>query len=80
MRILTVAITLGLLAGSQSASAQEAMPQGPNPKAPPSPPSQTYNAEERDAAAAASQKKADALAAARDRKIRRLSRSICSGC
>jgi hypothetical protein len=79
MRILTVAITLVLLAGSQ-VSAQETMSQEPNPKAPPSPPSQTYNAEERDAAAAASQKKADALAAARDRKIKQLSRSICSGC
>jgi hypothetical protein len=80
MRILTVAVTLGLLAGSQSVSAQEKIPQAPSLKAPPSPPSQTYNAEKSDAAAAASQKKAEALAAARDRKIRQLSRSICRGC
>ena len=77
MRILTVAITLALLVGSQSVSAQEKTPQGANPK---SPPSKVYTAEESAAVSAASRKKAEALEQARDRKIRRLSRSICSSC
>ena len=77
MRILTVAITLAVLVGSQSVSAQEKTSQGQNAKAPPS---KVYSAEESTAAADASRKKAEAAEQARDRKIRRLSRSICSGC
>ncbi len=77
MRILTVAITLALLVGSQSVSAQEKNPQGQNAKAPPS---KVYNAEESATAAAASRKKSEAMEQARERKIRRLSRSICNGC
>ena len=77
MRIMTVAITLALLVGSQSASAQEKTPQGQTSKAVPS---KVYNAEESAAASEAFRKKAEAQEQARDRKIRRLSRSICSGC
>jgi hypothetical protein len=77
MRILTVAITLALLVGSQSVSAQEKTPQGQNAKAPPS---KVYNAEESAASADAFRKKSEALEQARERKIRRLSRSICSSC
>jgi hypothetical protein len=77
MRILTVAITLALLVGSQSVSAQEKTPQGQTPKAPSS---KVYNAEESAAAADAFRKKSEAQEQARDRKIRRLSRSICNGC
>jgi hypothetical protein len=77
MRILAIAVTLGLLVGSQSASAQEKTPQGRNAKAPPS---KVYNAEESAASADAFRKKSEALEQARERKIRRLSRSICSGC
>ena len=77
MRIMTVAITLGLLVGSQAVSAQEKTPQGQTPKAPPT---KVYSAEESAAVSEASRKKAEAQEQARDRKIRRLSRSICNGC
>jgi hypothetical protein len=77
MRIMTVTITLALLIGSQSVSAQEKAPQGQTPKAPSS---KVYNAEESAASADAFRKKSEALEEARERKIRRLSRSICSGC
>ena len=77
MRILTVAITLALLVGSQSVSAQEKTPQGRNAKAPPS---KVYNAEESAASADAFRKKSEAHEQVRERKIRRLSRSICNGC
>ena len=77
MRVMTVAITLAFLVGSQSVSAQDKTPQGQAPKVPPS---KVYTAEESAAVSAASRKKAEALEQARDRKIRRLSRSICNGC
>ena len=77
MRMMTLAITLALFAGSQSLSAQDKLPQGQTSKAPPS---KVYSAEESAAVSDASRKKAEALEQARDRKIRRLSRSICSGC
>jgi hypothetical protein len=77
MRMMTVAITLALFAGSQSVSAQDKTPEAQAPKAPPS---KVYTAEESAAVSDASRKKAEALEQARDQKIRRLSRSICSGC
>ena len=77
MRMMTVAITLALFAGSQSVSAQDKTPQAQAPK---TPPSKVNTAEESAAVSDASRKKAEALEQARDRKIRRLSRSICSGC
>jgi hypothetical protein len=77
MRMMTVAITLALFAGSQSVSAQDKTPQAQPTKAPPT---KVYNAEESAAVSDASRKKAEALEQARDRKIRRLSRSICNGC
>lgn len=77
MRIMTVAITLALLISSQPVSAQEKTPQGQTPTAPSS---KVYSAEESAASADAFRKKAEAAEQARDRKIRRLSRSICSGC
>ena len=77
MRIMTVAITLALLVGSQSVSAQYKTPQEQTSEAPPS---KAYTAGESAAVSDASRKKAEALEQAHDRKIRRLSRSICSGC
>jgi hypothetical protein len=77
MRIMTVAITLSIFIGSQSVSAQEKTAQGQTPKAPSS---KVYSAEESAAASEAFRKKAEVAEQARDRKIRRLSRSICSGC
>ena len=77
MRIMTGAIALALLFGSQSVSAQEKTPQGQAPKASAS---RAYSAEESAAVSDASRKKAEVLEQARDRKIRRLSRSICKGC
>jgi hypothetical protein len=77
MRIMTVVITLGFLVGSQAVSAQEKTPQGKTPKASPS---KVYSTEESAAVSEALRKKAEAQEQARDRKIRRLSRSICNGC
>ena len=77
MRMMTVAITLALFVGLQTVAAQEKTPEVKTSKAPPS---KVYNAEESAAVSDASRKKAEALEQARDRKIRRLSRSICSGC
>ena len=77
MRMMTVGITLALFVGSQTVAAQEKTPQGQTPKASPS---KVYNAEESAAASEAFRKKAEAQEQARDRKIRRLSRSICNGC
>jgi hypothetical protein len=77
MRIMTGAIALALLFGSHSVSAQEKTPQGQAPKASPS---KVFTAEESATVSDASRKKAEVLEQARDRKIRRLSRSICSGC
>ena len=77
MRVMTVAMTLVFFVGSKSVSAQDKTPQGQTPKPPPS---KDYTAEESAAVSVASRKKAEALEQARDRKIRRLSRSICSGC
>lgn len=77
MRMMTVATTLALFVASQSVSAQDKAPQEQTPKAAPS---KVYNAEESAAVSDASRKKAEALEQARDRKIRRLARSICSGC
>jgi hypothetical protein len=77
MRILTIAATLGLLVGSPSLSAQEKTPQGQTPKAPPS---KVYSAEESAALSDASRKKAERLEQARDRKMKSISRGICTGC
>jgi hypothetical protein len=77
MRILTIAVTLGLLVGSQSVSAQEKIPQGQTPKAPPS---KIYSAEESAALSDASRQKAERLEQARDRKMKSISRGICNGC
>ena len=77
MRILTIAVTLGLLVGSHSASAQEKTPQGQTPKATPS---KVYSAEESAALADASRQKAERLERARDRKMKSISRGTCTGC
>ena len=77
MRMMGVAITLAVFVSSQEVSAQEKTPQGQTPKAPPA---KVYTSEESAAVSDASRKKAEALEQARDRKIRRLSRSICKGC
>ena len=76
MRILTIAVTLGLFVGSHSASAREKT-QGQTPKAPAS---KVYSAEESAALADASRNKAERLERARDRKMKSISRAICTGC
>ena len=77
MRIFTIAVTLGLLIVSQAAVAQGKTSQAPKPEAPTS---KAYNAEEASAASDAARKKSENLAKARDRRMKMLSRSICSGC
>jgi hypothetical protein len=77
MRILTIAVTLGLLIGPQSVSAQEKTTQGQTPKASPS---KVYSAEESAALSDASRKKAERLEQARDRRMKSISRGICTGC
>jgi hypothetical protein len=77
MRILTIAVTLGLLVGSHSVSAQEKTSQGQAPRAPAS---KVYSAEESAALSDASRKKAERLERARDRKMKSISQGICTGC
>jgi hypothetical protein len=77
MRILTIAVTLGLVIGSHSVSAQEKTSQGQTSKAPHS---KVYSAEESAALADASRQKAERLERARDRKMKSISRAICTGC
>ena len=76
MRTLAVATVFGLLVISQPVAAQDRKPQTGSPEASSS---QTSTGQESEAQAA-ERKKAEELAKARQRRMDRLSRSICSSC
>jgi hypothetical protein len=76
MRTLAVTTVLGLLVISHPAVAQDRKPQ---PASPGASPSQTSTGQESEAQAA-ERKKAEEITKARQRRMDRLSRSICSGC
>jgi transposase len=76
MRILAVATVIGLLVTPHWAAAQEKKPQTGTPEAPIS---GTVTRQESEAQAA-ERRKAEELAKARQRRVDRLSKSICSGC
>jgi hypothetical protein len=76
MRTLAVTIALGLFVISHPAAAQDRKPQ---PASPGASPSQTSTGQESEAQAA-ERKKAEEVARARQRRMDRLSRRICSGC
>jgi hypothetical protein len=76
MRTLAVATVFGFLVVSHSAAAQDRKPQTGSPEASSS---QTSTGQESEAQAA-ERKKAEELAKARQRRMDRLSRSICSSC
>lgn len=76
MHTLAVVTVFGLFAASHSAAAQEKKPQAGTPEASSS---QSSPREESDVQAA-ERKKAEELAKARQRRMDRLSKSICSGC
>jgi hypothetical protein len=76
MRTLAVATVFGLLVISPSAVAQDRKPQTGSPEASSS---QTSTGQESEAQAA-QRKKAENIEKARQRRMDRLGRSICSGC
>jgi hypothetical protein len=76
MRTLAVATVFGLLAFSPSAAAQDRKPQTGSAEASSS---QTSTGQE-SAALAAERKKAEDIEKARQRRMDRLGRSICTGC
>ena len=76
MRTLAVASVFGFLVISQPVAAQDRKPQTGRPEAPPSPTSTGQESEAR----AAERKKAEDIEKARQRKMDRLGRSICTGC
>ncbi len=76
MRILAVATVIGLLVIPHWAAAQEKKPQTATPEAPSSGAVTRQESE----AQATERRKAEELAKARQRRMDRLSRSICSGC
>jgi len=76
MRTLAVATIFGLLVISPSAVAQDRKPQTGNPEASSS---QTATGQESEALAA-ERKKAEDIEKARQRRMDRLGRSICTGC
>jgi len=76
MRTLAVATIFGLLVIAHSAAAQDRKPQPGSPEAPPSQISTGQEGE----ALAAERKKAENIEKARQRRMDRLGRSICTGC
>ena len=76
MRNLAVATISGFLVISHPATAQDRKPQTGSPEASSS---QTVSGQESEAQAA-ERKKAEEVAKARQRRMDRLSRSICNGC
>jgi hypothetical protein len=76
MRTLTVATIFGLLVISYPATAQDRKPQASRPE--PSS-SQASTGQESDAQAAA-RKKTEEIERARQRRLDKLGRSICTGC
>jgi hypothetical protein len=77
MRTLAVASVFGLFVISHSAAAQDRKPQPASPA--PSTSSQAATGQESETQAA-ERKKVEELAKARQRRMDRLSRSVCSGC
>jgi hypothetical protein len=78
MRVLLVAIALGLLAMSQAASTKEktkAVEQVPSAST-----SKVYTAEEMDALGKTAREKDEARQRAWDQKTKNITRGICSGC
>ena len=76
MRTLALFSTIGLLLIFHSAAAQDRKPQPALPTAQPS----QATAGQQSEAQVAERKKADELAKARQRRMDRLSRSVCTGC
>jgi hypothetical protein len=79
MRIAAVAAPLSFLVSPLAVAAHEAKPQAET-STPDASSSKIPTNEERAAQAEAERKKADALAQARQRRMNRLTRSICNGC
>jgi hypothetical protein len=76
MRTLAVGSLFGLLVVFHPAAAQDKKPQPARPEAAPSQASTGQESETE----AAERKKVEELAKARQRKLDRLSRSVCTGC
>jgi hypothetical protein len=76
MRTFAVVTVFGLFVASDSAAAQEKKPQSGIPEAS----SSQSSARQESDVQAAERKKAEELAKARQRRMDRLSKSICSGC
>ena len=76
MRTLAVATVFGFLVGSHSVAAQDRKPQTGSPEASSS---QAATGQESEALAA-ERKKAEDIEKARQRRMDRLGRSICTGC
>jgi hypothetical protein len=75
MRTLAVATVFGLLVIAHSAAAQDRKPQ---PGSPEGPPSQISTGQESETLTA--ERKAEDIEKARQRRMDRLGRSICTGC
>jgi hypothetical protein len=76
MRTLALSSAIGLLLIFHPAAAQDRKPQPAGPTAS----SSQVPIEQQSEAQAAERKKADDLAKARQRRVDRLSRSVCTGC
>jgi hypothetical protein len=77
MRLLAPAFVLALLVGSQAALAQDGTVSAPSGNATEQ---ATIDPDKSAALAEVSRKRAEALQRARDAKLERLTRSICTGC
>jgi hypothetical protein len=77
MRVLVFASMLGWLMALHPAAAQDRKLPPANPEASPA---KALTAQQESEAQTAERKKAEELAKARQRRMDRLSRSICSGC
>jgi hypothetical protein len=76
MRILTAVSILALAVSSQFAQAQER----PLARAKPAEAAKVYSTDESAAMAASSREKAEAAALARDKRLRKATGGICTGC
>ncbi|MXQ12203.1 hypothetical protein [Microvirga makkahensis] len=78
MRVTTVAALIAVLALTSAAAAQgKIAPDAPSPKASLL---QSYSADEAAALAAKVRQKAEIVERTRDRKMREISKGICTGC
>jgi flagellar motility protein MotE (MotC chaperone) len=78
MRILTLTSALLLLAASSAAYAQGRT--APDPQVPKARTGSSYTSEESAAMADAAREKTEALQRARDKRMKTLTRGICTGC